>query len=131
MIWFMSVCTSATFSIAMVFPLTFVTYLLTADWDKPRIFAACSSFIPCFSTMVLAKRALIAGRTVLTPTSHGWNIYSPFLLLFLENVYKYDACHIFMTRVMTELSFKIDHFTPNLSLLFRQGTCQKRRNWSA
>ena len=97
----MSVCTSATFSIVMIFPLPFVTYLLIADWDKPRISAACFSFIPCFSTMVLAKRAFIAGKTVFTPTSHGSSNFPPITIILGGNVYKDDACHSFMTHVMT------------------------------
>ena len=77
----MSVCTSATFSIVMIFPLPFVTYLLIADWDKPSISAACFSFIPYFSTIALAKRALIAGKTVFTPTSHGSSNLPPIILI--------------------------------------------------
>lgn len=67
----MRVFTSGTFSIVKMFPLFFVVYLLMADWDKPRISAACFSFIPCLSMMAFAIRALIAGKTVFTPTSHG------------------------------------------------------------
>ena len=80
----MSVCTSGASSIVMRFPLSFVVYLLIADWDKPRISAACCSFIPCFSMMVLAMRALMAGKTVFTPTSHGSSNLPPSLLFLLE-----------------------------------------------
>lgn len=78
----MSVCTSVTFSIVSMFPRFRVVYLLIADWDEPRISAACFSFNPCFSTMALAMRALIAGRTVFTPTSHGSSNFSPVTLYF-------------------------------------------------
>ena len=63
-IWSMSFCTSGSFSIVMIFPRFFLVYLLIADWDKPRSVAACFSFIPCFSTMVLAMSARMAGKTV-------------------------------------------------------------------
>ena len=52
-------------------PLSRAMYLLTADCDSPRRSAVCFSFKSCFSTMDLAIIAFIAGRTVLTPTSHG------------------------------------------------------------
>ena len=71
MIWSMSACTSGSFSMVKMLPLFFLVYLLMADCDKPRILAACFSFMPYFSTMTLAMRDLIAGKTVLTPTSHG------------------------------------------------------------
>jgi hypothetical protein len=51
--------------------------------------------------IVLAIRALIAGKTALTPTSHGNSKIMHQLLYSVRNVFKYDACHIFMTRVMT------------------------------
>ena len=122
----MSVCTSGTFSIAIMFPRFFVVYLLIADWDKPRTFATCFSFIPCFSTMVRAMRALIAGKTVWTPTSHGNNTILPPVLLFLSETYInmtlvihfYDACHD------GDISLKRS-FSPNLSLLPRQGTVRQ------
>jgi len=72
----------------MRFPLSFVVYLLIADWDKPRISAACCSFIPCFSTMSLAINALMAGKTVFQQQSSTNSSIS------VRNVYKYDACHI-------------------------------------
>ena len=100
----MSVCTSGTSSIVMMFPLFFVVYLLIADWDKPRISAACCSFIPCFSTRPLAISALIAGKTVLTPTSHGSSMLSPILLFLLEMYINMTRVMYFMTRVMTGIS---------------------------
>ncbi len=96
----MSFCTSGTFSIDRMFPLPLFTYRLTADCDKPRISAACCSFIPCFSTIVLAMRAFTAGKTVFTPTSQGSSTFPPVLLMSAGNVYKYVACHVSMTRVM-------------------------------
>lgn len=71
-IWFISVNISAEFSIvASKFPLSLFTYLLTADCDRPSSCAVCCSFNPRFVTISLAMTALTAGRTVLTPTSHG------------------------------------------------------------
>jgi small-conductance mechanosensitive channel len=94
-IWSMSICTSGTFSIVRMLPLSFVVYLLIADWDKPRISAACFSLIPCFSIMVLAIRALIAGKTVWTPTSHGNSKIFHQFSYSVRYIYKYDACHTF------------------------------------
>ena len=95
----MSFCTSGTFSIAIIFPLSLVAYLLIADWDKLRSSATCLSFILCFFMIALAMRALIAGKTVLTPTSHGSSNFSP-AILFLGEIYInvprhkfYDVCH--------------------------------------
>jgi hypothetical protein len=51
--------------------------------------------------MVLAKRAFIAGKTVFTPTSHGSSNFPPITIILGGNVYKDDACHSFMTHVMT------------------------------
>lgn len=99
----MSVCTSGTSSIVMMFPLSFVVYLLIADWDKPRISAACLSFIPCFSMIALAITALMAGKTVLTPTSHGSSIFPPIILFLLEMYISMTRVICFMTRVMTGL----------------------------
>jgi len=113
----MRACTSGTFSIVMVFPLSFEVYLLMADWDKPRISAACCSFIPCFSTMVLAMRALMAGKTALTPTSHGNSKILHQLVYSVRNVYKYDACHNYMTCVMTGISPKQIFFAQSLTPL--------------
>ena len=70
-IWSISAKTSVAFSTVSRFPLSLFTYLLTADWDKPRSSAVCFSFNPCFSTIDLAMIALTAGKTVFTPTSHG------------------------------------------------------------
>ncbi len=74
-------------------PLSRPTYLLTADWDKPRRSAVCFSFKPCFSTMDLAMIAFTAGRTVFTPTSHGSIKFAPITVIFGGNLFKYDACH--------------------------------------
>lgn len=118
----MRVCTSGTSSIVMRFPLSFVVYLLIADWDKPRISAACCSFIPCFSTMSLAINALMAGKTVFTPTSHGSSNLPPILLFLLETYINMTHVIYFMTCVMTGLSLK-DLFGTQFSHSFtRQGT---------
>ena len=100
----MSVCTSGTFSIVKLFPLSFVAYRLMADWDNPRISAACFSFIPCFSTRSLAIMALIAGNTVFTPTSHGSSNLSPILIFLWETYINMTHVICFMTCVMTGLS---------------------------
>ena len=113
----MSVCTSGTSSIVMMFPLSFVVYLLIADWDKPRISAACLSFIPCLSTIALAISALIAGKTVLTPTSHGSSNLSPIILFLLETYISMTHVIYFMTRVMTGLSLKDLFCTQSLTPL--------------
>ena len=124
----MSFCTSGTFSIDMRFPLPLLTYRLTADWDKPSMSAACCSFIPCFSTMVLAIRAFTAGKTVLTPTSHGNSIFSPILLMFTGNAYKYVACHHYMTRVITGSAASKSTLTTQLSTHTRQTTRQREES---
>jgi hypothetical protein len=124
-IWSMSVWTSGTFSIVMMFPRSFVVYLLIADWDKPRSFAACFSFIPCFSTMVLAMSALIAGKTVWTPTSQGNSKSSTNSSISVRNIYKYDVCHIFYDACHDGYISFPRSFSPNLSLLTRQGTVKK------
>ena len=124
-IWSISVCTSGTFPIVRMLPLSFVVYLLIADWDKPRISAACFSLIPCFSIMVLAITALIAGKTVWTPTSHGNSKIFHHFFYSVRNIYKYDACHILCDgcdgRDLLNRSF-----SPNLTLLSRQGIRQRR-----
>jgi hypothetical protein len=71
-------------------------YLLMADCDNPRISAACFSFISYFSTMALAMRDLIAGKTVLTPISHGISKMFTNYANLGGNVYKYDARHMFL-----------------------------------
>jgi hypothetical protein len=93
-------CISAAFSISMRFPLSRVMYLLTADWDKPRILAVWFSFIPCFSTITRAIMALTASKIVLTPTSQGSNKFLPLFLLFCGKNYLKMTHGIFMTRVM-------------------------------
>ena len=70
-IWSISVNTSLASSSGRWLPLSLPMYLLTADCDSPRMLAVCFSFKPCFSTIDLAIMALTAGKTVLTPTSHG------------------------------------------------------------
>ncbi len=93
-IWPIIVCTSATLSIGRVFPLTFLEYLLTADCVIPRSSATFVSFNSCFSRSVFARRARIAGDTVLTATSQGVSNYPPNLLLCWENLYKDAVCHV-------------------------------------
>jgi hypothetical protein len=66
--------------------------------------------------IVLAIRALIAGKTVWTPTSQGNNKFFHQILYSTINIYKYDHCHTFMTRVMTGISPLRRSFSPNLSL---------------
>ena len=125
-IWFMSVCTSGMFSIVMMFPLFFVVYLLIADWDKPRISAACLSFMPCFSMMLLAIAAFMAGKTVFTPTSHGSSIGSPVPSISVGNVYKYDECHVFYDVCHDGAALKT-FFCTNLSFLLPSGHSSTRR----
>jgi hypothetical protein len=114
-IFSMSICTSGTFSISSMFPLLLLMYRLTADCDKPRMSAACCSFNPCFSTIVLAMRAFTAGKTVLTPTSHGSSIFSPVLIMLAGNIYKYDVCHDYMTCVIAGFPSKTDFQTQTLT----------------
>ena len=63
--------TSAELSNVRVFPLSLLMYRLTADCERPRSFAVCCSFNPCFSMIDFAINAFTAGKTVFTPTSHG------------------------------------------------------------
>lgn len=117
-IWFMMVCISGAFSIGMVVPLTFLEYLLTADWVIPRTSATCVSFISCFSRSVFARRALIAGATVLTATSHGVSNLSPVMLFYWENLYKDAVCHVLYdacpdgSPLKTEFSADLSHLLP-------------------
>jgi len=79
---FIGVCISSMSSISMTCPLTFELYLLTADWDIPRISATWFCFMLCFSASSLASTALTAGMTDFTATSHGiiklFTVYSIF-----------------------------------------------------
>jgi hypothetical protein len=68
--------------------------LLTADWVIPRSSATFASLSSCFSRRVFAKRARIAGDTVLTATSHGVSNFPPVMLLWWENLYKDAVCHV-------------------------------------
>lgn len=78
----------------MTCPLFFLVYLLTADWDMPRILATSSCFRPWFSTNCVATNALIAGTTDFTATSHGSIKGSSLFGLFAGGkLYKYGVCH--------------------------------------
>jgi hypothetical protein len=59
----------------------------------------------------------MAGKTVLTPTSHGNSKFYTNYLIFVRNVYKYVVCHIFMTGVMTGISPIQSFFAQSLTPL--------------
>jgi hypothetical protein len=81
-------------SILMACPLVSLAYLLTADWDIPRIWATCFCFMSYFSKSSLAISALIAGTTAFTATSHGTIKRFPVSSISAGKVYKDAVCHI-------------------------------------
>ena len=117
-------CTAGRFSSEIRLPLPLLRYRLTADCDRPRMLATCCSFIPCFSTMFFAIRAFTAGKTVLTPVSHGNSTFSPLLLISTGNVYKYVACHVFYDACHDWADFKNTNCTQSPTRFTRQGPRQ-------
>jgi len=57
--------------ISIKYPLTCRVYLLTADWDIPKISATRPCLKPYVCTSSVANVAFIAGTTDLTAISHG------------------------------------------------------------
>ena len=88
-------------SIFIARPRTFLEYLLTADWETPRISAIWSWLKPCSSSS-FATNALMAGRTDFTATSHGSIKRNSLIDLFRwEKYLNMTYVILFMTYVMT------------------------------
>ena len=80
------------FSVFIIYPLTCLVYLLTADWDIPRSSATWFCFRLYWFMSCFTMAAFIAGITDFTAISHGIINFSP-LYCGRGKVYKYDVRH--------------------------------------
>lgn len=94
-IWDIRGCMSSMLLIFIMYPLTCRVYLLTADWEIPRISATwfCVSWWVFSSS--LASVALMAGMTVFTAISQGSINWFFTVLCYEGKAYKDDVCNIY------------------------------------